>query len=226
MARAGFDWLCMDLQHTFMDLTTAMCNLQAAAITGVPTFVRTASHEPAELMHMLDAGATGVIPPMVNTAEQAEAIVQACRYAPQGWRSWGPIRAALPFDPYTTGQANRDVQVCVMVETQQADQNNDEILEVEGLDMIFVGPNDLAICLGDEPRHGIASAQHGKLIAEIASKCLARDVTPAIQGGDVRGSRQFIELGYRAVFIATDLALVQDGAQSALAQIASSVKAS
>jgi 4-hydroxy-2-oxoheptanedioate aldolase len=219
MARAGFDWLCLDLQHTFVDLTTAMSCLQAAAITGVPTWVRTASDHPAELMHMLDAGAAGVMAPLVNTAAQAEAIVRACRYAPVGWRSWGPVRAALSHEHYTAAQANQDIQVGVMIETIEAFRNLDEIVSVPGVDMVFVGPNDLALSLGVEPRHGVASDRHGEVIAEIAAKCLAHGVIPAIQGGDVPGSRQFIDMGYQAVFVATDLALVQDGARSALAQL-------
>jgi 4-hydroxy-2-oxoheptanedioate aldolase len=224
MSRAGFDWICFDLQHAMIDVKTAMTMLQAAAISSVPTLVRVSSHNPAELQHMLDAGAAGVAAPTVNSADEARNIVQACRYPPKGRRSWGPVRPALVSPGYSTTEANEHVICGVMVETREGLEHLDEIVRVEGVDLVLVGSNDLAVNLGLVPRHGIVDDQHRSAIARIAERCLEFGVTPAINGGDVAGSLEFISLGYRAVLVATDALLIADGAAEALSAVKKGVQ--
>lgn len=95
LGRAGFDWVCVDLQHGMVGSEALLGILQALDLTETPSLVRVPWNEPAAIMHALDTGASGVIVPMVNSAEEAERAVAACRYPPAGIRSWGPTRVAL-----------------------------------------------------------------------------------------------------------------------------------
>src|SRR5437763_12302696 len=117
MARAGFDYVTVDMQHGligYSDMVTMVQAIHAAATTAI---VRVPWNQPDHIMRALDAGAQGVIVPMVNSAEEARAAVGACRYPPDGYRSWGPIRASLGVPDYTAGTANRSVVVAIMIET-------------------------------------------------------------------------------------------------------------
>jgi 4-hydroxy-2-oxoheptanedioate aldolase len=224
MSRAGFDWLCFDLQHTMIDLTTAMSMLQATAISSVPTFVRTSSYSPAELQHMLDAGAAGVVVPMVNNANEARDIVQACKYPPEGRRSWGPYRAEFMMPDYSTRKANEEIICGAMIETLEGLEHLDEIVKVEGVDLVLVGPGDLAIAMGLPPRQGLKDDHFRTVLGRIAERCLEAGVTPAIQGRDVAGSLQVIELGYRMVLVGTDAKWMASGAAETLRAVRNSVK--
>src|SRR2546423_2659269 len=117
MGRCGFDWVCVDTRHGLVGYDQLAVMLQALSITGTPAFVRVPWNSPGDIMKALDAGAQGVIVPMVNSAEEARAAVGACRYPPDGYRSWGPIRAALGVDGYTPATANRRVVVAGVIET-------------------------------------------------------------------------------------------------------------
>src|SRR5439155_16169946 len=95
VARSGVEWICIDAQHGLVGYGEMLSMLQAVTATGVPALVRVPWNDPGWIMKALDAGAAGVIVPMVNTPEEAEAAAGACRYPPDGYRSWGPTRASL-----------------------------------------------------------------------------------------------------------------------------------
>src|SRR5207237_3503329 len=114
VAAAGFDWVCIDAQHGLIGYQEMLGMLQAVAGTGVPSRVRVPWNDPGWIMKALDAGAAGVRVPMVNTPEEAEAAVGACRYPPQGFRSWGPTRASLHAPTFSPETANRSVLCAVM----------------------------------------------------------------------------------------------------------------
>src|SRR5678816_4904948 len=95
MAHQGFDSLTIDMQHGVVDYQVAVSMLQGISTLGVVPLARVPWNDPARLMKILDAGAYGVICPMINTAQEAEAMVRACKYPPRGFRSWGPVRASL-----------------------------------------------------------------------------------------------------------------------------------
>src|SRR2546430_13039058 len=152
MARCGFDWLCIDTQHGLIGYDQMTVMLQALAITGTPPFVRVPWNQPDHIMKALDAGAQGVFVPMVNSAEEAQAAVRACRYPPDGYRSWGPIRASLGAPDYSPQLANRSVICAVMVETVAALDQLAEIVSVPGVDAVFIGPSDSALSMGFGPR--------------------------------------------------------------------------
>ena len=147
VARAGYDIVTIDMQHGLIDYQVALSMLQAISSTNVPALVRVPWNDPGILMKVLDAGAAGVICPMINTKEEAEQFIGACRYPPLGYRSYGPLRAInLDRDYFKT--ANSKIIVLAMIETKQALENIDEIISVEGIDGFYIGTMDLSISLG------------------------------------------------------------------------------
>ena len=152
MAHQGWDSLTIDLQHGLIDYQNAVGMLQAISTTRTVPFVRVPWLDPAIIMKVLDAGAYGVICPMINSAAEAREFVAACRYPPAGIRSCGPIRANIYAGSDYVANANRTIITMAMIETRSGLDNLDEILSVEGLDAIYVGPADLALALGCEPQ--------------------------------------------------------------------------
>ena len=126
--------------------------LQGISTTGVVPLARVPWNDPARLMKILDAGAYGVICPMINTAQEAEAMVRACKYPPRGYRSWGPVRASHLRGADYGDHANDETIVMPMIETAEALKNLDEILSVAGVDAIYVGPSDLSLAWACKPR--------------------------------------------------------------------------
>src|SRR6266545_3811876 len=148
MAHAGFDWLCVDMQHGVIGYQVAVTMLQAISTTETVPFVRVPWNEQGTIMKALDAGAYGVVVPIVNTAAEAAAAVAACRYPPLGIRSHGPIRAALYGGRDYIARGNDEVLCIVQVETKESVENLDEILAVSGVDAVYIGPADLSLSLG------------------------------------------------------------------------------
>jgi 4-hydroxy-2-oxoheptanedioate aldolase len=151
VAHQGFDSVTIDLQHGPIDFATAVEMLQAISTTSAVPLARLAWNEPAMIMKVLDAGAYGLICPMINSKADAEAFVGAARYAPRGFRSYGPNRAALYSGPDYAQHANAEILLLGMIETTKAVANLDEILSVPGLDGIYIGPSDLSLSMGKPP---------------------------------------------------------------------------
>jgi len=150
MARAGFDWLAVDLEHSAITLREAEDLIRIIDLNNVTPFVRLTSSNPDQIKRVLDSGAHGVIVPMVNTKATAEAVVGAVKYPPQGSRSFGLARAqgyGHHFDRYVSWNQSGSM-VIVQVEHVDAVKNLEEILSVEGVDGYFVGPYDLSGSLG------------------------------------------------------------------------------
>src|SRR4051794_17527440 len=151
MAHQGWDSLTIDLQHGVVDYQAMVTMLQALSTTATVPVVRVPWLEPGILMKTLDAGAYGVICPMVNTREDAQRLVACTRYAPRGMRSFGPVRALLYGGADYPQHADDTIVSFAMIETAQALDNLDAILSVEGLDAIYIGPSDLSLALGCPP---------------------------------------------------------------------------
>lgn len=150
-AHQGYDALTVDMQHGMVGFEGAVAMFQAIATTDAIPMARPSENSPAEIMRLLDAGAYGIICPMVSTADDAARLVAACRYLPAGRRSFGPARGLLYGGAdYFTG-ANAEILAFAMIETQAALDNLDAILDTPGLDGIYVGPNDLSIEMGCAP---------------------------------------------------------------------------
>ena len=140
MAHQDFDWLCIDMQHGLIDYADAVAMLTAISTTDTIPFVRVPWNDPATIMKVLDAGAYGVVVPLVNTREEADRAVAACRYPPAGIRSAGPIRGRLyGGDDYLTG-ANDEIACIAMIETAEGLTNLDAIASTPGLDAIYKMP--------------------------------------------------------------------------------------
>ena len=209
MGRAGFDWVCIDTQHGLPGQDGMVPMLQALDITGTPAFVRVTWNEPDLIMRALDAGAQGVIVPMVNSAAEARRVVGACRYVPDGYRSWGPIRAALGRPDYSPQTANRSVVCAVMIETTEAVDNLDEILAVPGIDAVYVGPSDLAVSIGLQPAADPVEPAHIEMVERILAACDRHGVIAGIHCGSVEGARRWQERGFRMLNVNNDAMYVR-----------------
>jgi 4-hydroxy-2-oxoheptanedioate aldolase len=204
MAHAGFDYVCVDRQHGLMSSAQTLQMLQAISGTPAIPIVRTADANPSSIERALDAGAQGVIVPMVETAEQAEQIVASCRYAPTGRRSYGPTRAGL-FLGNDVATAS-EVACFVMIETDKGLENVEQICAVPGLDGVYVGPSDLALTLGS-PLAPKSPAVY-EAIDTIRRACEAAGITPGIHGGSGTNSAKFLADGFRLVTVTQDYSLI------------------
>jgi 4-hydroxy-2-oxoheptanedioate aldolase len=204
MAHQGFDSLTVDMQHGVVDYQVAVTMLQAISTTAVMPVARVPWNDPARLMKILDAGAYGVICPMINTREEAEALVQACKYPPRGYRSFGPVRASIYAGSDYSEHANDDVVVMPMIETAAALRNLDEILSVPGVDAVYVGPADLSLALGCKPRLDQTDAPVVEAQQQIVEACKRHGVVAGIHNGTAAYSLKMIAAGYRFVTLASD----------------------
>jgi 4-hydroxy-2-oxoheptanedioate aldolase len=219
VSASGCDWLAIDTQHGLIDDAAMRVMLQAAAIRGTPAVVRVPWNEPASIMRALDAGADGVIVPMVNTADEARAAVAACRYPPDGYRSWGPLRSGMAQPGFTAAIGNQQTVVLVMIETEQAVSNLDEILDVPGVDGVFVGPNDLALSHAGSNDGAGTSAKDVEMIERIAAGCRERGLAAGIACGGSADAGRWIAAGYTILGLPSDAALVGAGMTGLLAEI-------
>jgi 4-hydroxy-2-oxoheptanedioate aldolase len=204
MAHQGFDSLTVDMQHGVIDYQTAVTMLQAISTTPTIPLARVPWNDPVHLMKILDAGVYGVICPMISTREQAEALVQACKYPPRGFRSWGPVRASIYAGSDYGDHANSEVVVMPMIETAEALKNLDDILSVPGVDAIYVGPSDLSLALGYKPRLDQTDAAVVQAQKKIVAACKKHGVVAGIHNNTAAYALQMIEQGYQFVTLASD----------------------
>src|SRR5215207_6282535 len=160
VAGAGVDYVCVDQQHGVVNYASMVPMLQAIGATGAAPITRVLSNDPFRIMKALDAGAWGVIVPLVNDAGEAARAVSACRYPPDGIRSYGPIRASDVIRSKDPEDLAREVLCLVMVETREGLENVEEIAATPGIDGIYVGPADLALSLGLPPTTEVTEKKH------------------------------------------------------------------
>jgi len=220
MGRSGFDWVCVDTQHGLIGFDQMAPMLQTLAVTGTPAFVRVPWNTPGDIMKALDAGAQGVIVPMVNSADEARRVVGACRYPPDGYRSWGPIRAALGVDGYSPEVGNRRVVVAVMIETADGVAAADEIVAVHGVDAVYVGPNDLAITHGMQPSADAFTDEHAELVTRVLAACQRHGVVPGIHCGSADTARRWRDRGFRMLNVTSDAVFIRTGASAVVKALA------
>ena len=210
MARAGFDWVCIDLQHGLIGYQEMLAMLQGVAVAGVPALVRVPWNDPSWIMKALDAGAAGVIVPLVNSPAEAAAAAGACRYPPDGYRSWGPVRASLGVADFTPELANRSVVCAVMVETVPALEQLDEIVSVAGVDAVFIGPSDFALSMGLPPRSD--EPEHRKRLETVPAICHQHGVIAGIACGNAELMARWREAGYTMLAAPSDMVLLRKAA--------------
>jgi len=213
MAHQGWDSLIIDLQHGGADYTAMFSMLQAISTTPTVPVVRVPWLEPGILMKALDAGAYAVICPMVNTRQDAENLVAWTHYPPLGTRSFGPLRAALYGGADYSARANDTIVVFAMIETAQALENLDEILSVEGLDAVYVGPSDLSLSLGCKPLFDDVESKAAQAIDHILERARAHGIVAGIHNGQIASARARIEKGFRFVSIGSDMQILSVGSR-------------
>ncbi len=203
VARCDLDYLCVDAQHGLVDYRDSWQMLQAVNLGSATPVVRVPRNEPGIIGRSLDAGARGIIVPMVDTGAEAEAAVRACRYPPDGGRSYGPARAILQEGPDYFANANSDVAVIPMVETAEAVSNLDEILSVPGVDAVYVGPSDLSVSLGLEPGNNDGASAFDEAVAAILEGCARHSVIAGCHTVSELCRRR-IDQGFRMITVTSD----------------------
>jgi 4-hydroxy-2-oxoheptanedioate aldolase len=219
MARQGFDSLCIDMQHGSAELSDVLPMLQAVSQTDTVPFVRVAWNEPAAIMKAIDLGAYGIIVPLVNTAEEAAKAVAACRYMPVGMRSNGPVRAVYYGGADYVANANDEIIVMAMIETQQGLANLEAICATPGLDAIYIGPADLSFALGMPPRADNPDPLHMSTCDKIRDtahkhgiKCVMHCASGAFAGGAIKR-------GFDMVMVTSDLSCMVAGVKTQLEEL-------
>lgn len=217
LANAGFDWLCVDLQHGMLDYGDLRHMLPAISTTDTTPIVRVAGNTLAEINKVLDAGAMGVIVPLVNTRAEAAAAVAACRYPPEGGRSFGPIRAALYGGQGYAQEANNEIACIVMIETPQGIANLEEIVTTPGLGGVYIGPSDLAYALGLPPKGDTDEPVHLATVERILEACKRHKVPAGIHTSSLAWARRRLEAGFNFVTLGSDAGFMMQAATSELA---------
>ncbi len=224
VSRLGFDWLVVDAEHHPVDIRTLAQMFAAMAPSPTAPMVRVPGNDPIVIKRVLDAGAWGIVVPMVNSREEAERAVAATRYPPLGRRSVGGGRHALGFGTSAAeyyAHANDHVLLVLQIEHVEGVERADEILSVPGIDACFIGPNDLAASMGlglgvplecDLPR--VVEA-----IRHVREVCVARGVAPGIHCSGAAGVNQRIAEGFQFLAMASELRYLLAGLSADLARL-------
>ena len=223
MARMGFDWLCVDLQHGIIDYTDLAYMLPAISNGDTTPLVRVPWNEPYQIMRVLDLGASGVIIPMVNNREEAEKAVAACRYPPEGNRSFGPIRAAMVGGKGYAKEANEQIACLAMIETPEGIENVEEIVTTPGLTGVYIGPSDLALALG-LPAYGVQpQEEHLETVKHILATCKKHGVVSGMHTSSLEYTKKYLDLGFNMVMLGSETAFMMRTASKELAEAKGSI---
>jgi 4-hydroxy-2-oxoheptanedioate aldolase len=207
VARTHPDWILLDTQHGAVTESSLLPLMTAIAAGGSTPLVRVRPDDPSLIMRALDLGAAGVVVPMVSTPEQARSAVAATRYPPLGNRSFGPLHGyqATPGEPF-------DPLCLVMIETAEGVERIDEIVSIDGLDGVFVGPADLALGLGVGPvAYDSLGAVHDA-VKTIFGAARSRDLVAGAAGFSPAMTTELLDLGGRFISAGSDLGYVTAGA--------------
>ena len=221
MAHAGWDSLTVDLQHGLADYESAVTMFQAISSTNVMPLARVTWNDPAQIMRLLDAGAYGLICPMINNRAEAEAFVGACRYPPLGYRSLGPTRARVYAGADYAQHANDTIIALAMVETQKALDNLEAILTTPGLDGVFVGPGDLRLSLTGKTRMDLNDPILLEALERIINVARENGRVAGIWVPDASSGQKMSQLGYQLITISTDTRMLTAAAQDIVTQFKS-----
>lgn len=219
MATAGFDFLVLDNEHSPNDLRSTRDQLVAVDAAGSHAVVRVPIGETWMIKQMLDIGAQSILVPMVETGEQAQDMVKACRYPPQGTRGVGyALGRASRFNEITDYGPTADAQICliVQVENRAGLAALDDILAVEGLDSVFIGPADLAADMGH-----LGNPMHPDVVATILdtlAKIKAAGKAPGLLTGDEALIKTALEAGTQFMAVGVDILMLADTARTVAAK--------
>lgn len=219
VGHSGVDCVTIDMQHAMTDTADMIHMLQAISATPAIPFVRVPGNDPTEIMKSLDAGAYGLICPLINSADEARVFVEASMYPPAGSRSFGPSRGLLYGGADYTAHANETIVRMAMIETLEGLAAVRDICDVDGLDGIFVGPNDLGLSLGK----GTTSDPTDKDVRNAIDACLAAanaaGKTAGIFCPNGQVARRRMEQGFKFVVPGSDANLLKSALSSELADL-------
>jgi 4-hydroxy-2-oxoheptanedioate aldolase len=211
-AAAGWDAVTLDMQHGAVTIGDILPLLQAVCQSPVTPMVRVPWNEPGVIQHVLDAGAYGVICPMINTKAEAEAFVGCARYAPLGSRSFGPFRASSYGGADYWQHANTEVLLLAMIETRTAIKNLDEILSVKGLDGIYLGPSDLSLSMGKTPTLDPVDPEVLAAIKDIAKRTRAKGMIAGAHTDSAATAAKRYADGYQFCTLFNDIRVMANAA--------------
>jgi 4-hydroxy-2-oxoheptanedioate aldolase len=218
-ASQGWDSVTIDMQHGASDINDLVPMLTAIQSGSDATpLVRVPWNDPAHIMRVLDAGAMGIICPMINTRAEAEALVRAGRYPPMGERSFGPFRAAQYGADYWQ-KANEEVLLLAMVETRQGVSNLEQILSVKGIDGVYVGPSDLSLSLGKPPTLDPTDVEVLAAIETIVTTTRKRGMIAGVHTDGPNTARRRFEQGFQMCTLLNDVRLLAVAAQQAINEV-------
>ncbi|TPE49515.1 HpcH/HpaI aldolase family protein [Amaricoccus solimangrovi] len=221
MAAQGYDSVTIDAQHGALDYSAVLPMLQAMRASGVVPMVRVPWREPGVIMKMLDAGAYGIICPMVNTAEQAADFVSCLRYPPQGQRSFGPTRANFSAGANYASEANDEILGFAMIETKEAMANLDAIAATPGLDGLYIGPADLSFSLAEGRLAPAFDREEPEMVAAIKTilaACRKHGIRAALHCGTPDYAAKAIGWGFDLTTVGGDSRLLAAAAAASVAR--------
>ena len=207
MAKTGFDWLTVELEHSPTSFETAAQMFAITAASGCVPLARVPINSVENIKRVLDTGAWGIVVPMVNSRAEAEAVVKAARYRPIGERSIGGAMHAANFgtDAATYyARANEEILVVVMAEHVDAVENIGAILSVPGIDCVFVGPNDLHASMGLAPSFDSDAPQFNEALKKILAHAKARGIAAGIHVTDAAQARRRIAEGWQFIAVISE----------------------
>ena len=220
MANQGWDSLTIDMQHGLIDYPNAVSMLQSISSTETIPMARVNWNEPGQIMKILDAGCYGIICPMISNRKDAENFVNACLYPPKGYRSFGPIRASIYGGNDYSKHADEEILKLAMIETKEALEKLDEILDTPNLNGIYIGPADLSLAVGEEP--GFDRPENSKAYSEILrilESAKKRNLLAGLHNGTPDYAQKMIKKGFNLVTVGSDSRYITAGAKSDLEQL-------
>ena len=220
-AKADLDSVTVDLQHGLIDYQAALLMLQALSASGVTPMARAPWLEPGIIMKLLDAGALGIICPMINTAEDAEDLVRYTRYAPRGVRSFGPTRAAVIYGAQFWAQANDTVVTFAMIETAEALENLDAIVSTPDLSGVYIGPSDLSLSMGHTPKLDHDQPEVLAAIGRICEAAHHAGIKAGIHCLSPAYAKTMIEAGFDLVTVGSDFRIYATALNDAVTAVRS-----
>ena len=214
MAAAGFSWLCVDAEHTAYDMESIAHTFRAIEARGAVPIARAWDHDPVTVGRLLDAGAYGIVFPHVSTAEQAQRLSEAMRFPPRGIRSAGTGRCATLGSDYRS--VFNDLVLCIpQIEDMQGIDNAEAIASVKGVDIGFLGPNDLAMSMGVEPGH----PEHEEALLRFLGGCQRAGTPCGIPTKDAASTQTRLSQGFRFIDINNDLRILQGAVENILSEL-------
>jgi len=224
IANMDFDWVVIDTEHASIDIGTTQSIIQAMLATNTVPIVRVPWNDPALIKRALDAGAYGLVIPMVNSKEEAIRAVQASRYPPVGIRSYGGPRARLYGGTEYFEHANEEIAIIIQIEHIDAVSHIDEILSVEGIDAFFIGPADLAASMGLQVGLDNNDPRHIEAVNTVLASGKAHHIPGGILVGSPEAANQRIAQGFLFIGVSSDEGFLRSATSATLSKITTNRK--